>query len=336
MTQTNTENPQISIVIPAYNAARYISDTLQSILSQDFQDFEIIIIDDFSTDNTRDIVMAYAREKVRYLRLDKQHGGPSRPRNQGIMAAQGKYIAFFDADDIMLPGRLGLAYTILEQNLFLGLTFTNAIKFEDAGGDYPTPFLSGYTVFKGLRKISIGEHAYMINSSDANTGLLYENFILTCGVTVPRSVFDTVGFFDEDLTNADDWDMWLRIVKQYPIAYIDCIGFRYRVRSGSVSRRGARLSENRIKVLRKNLADDLSESSCRQIQRLIAENYINIGYSYQVLGEMATARRYYLASMQESPSHLALKGTAITLLGSRLYFLLKRLIRRNELNRDGC
>ena len=325
---------EISIVIPAYNAGQYIAETLQSILDQDYQDFEIIVIDDFSTDNTRDIVTGYPSEKVRYLRLGRHHGGPSRPRNQGVRSARGKYIAFFDADDIMMPGSLELEHAILEQNTTLGLVFTNAIKFEAGGGDYPTPFLTGYTVFKSLPKISIGEHAYMINSSDAYTGLLFENFILTCGVTLPRIVFDTVGFFDEELTNADDWDMWLRIAKHYPVAYIDRIGFRYRVGSRSITMRGAKLSENRIRVLRKNLTDNMPERSRRQIHRLIAENYFNIGYAYQCSGEMVAARKYYWASMKESASLFALKGLTITLLGARLYFLLKSIIRGNELSQE--
>ena len=99
--------PLVSVVIPTYNSARYLSETLASVLSQTYTNFEIIVVDDGSMDNTREVVAGLKSPKVKYF-WQSNSGGPSHPRNRGIELAQGHYIALFDSDDIMLPAKLAV------------------------------------------------------------------------------------------------------------------------------------------------------------------------------------------------------------------------------------
>lgn len=319
---------KVSVVIPTYNAAAYIQETLQSILLQDYSDFEIVVVDDHSTDNTKDIITNIDDPRIKYISLNKNHGGPSLPRNIGIKESQGKYIAFFDSDDLMMPGRINKTIDFLEKFPQLGLVFTNAIKFNDNGENYQTSFLQDYRGFKSLPSHKISVDKYIFYPDVAYRCLLSENFILTCGVTIAKNIFECVGYFDETLINADDWDMWLRIVRHYPIGFIDMIGFRYRIRDRSISFRGHSLAYNRIKVLNKQLRFGINNKNKKIVKVNIAENLYVIGYAFQQQDNMKEARRYYLRSLKEHFNKTSLRGFLITLLGSRLLKFLKRYLRK--------
>lgn len=323
---------KVSIVIPTYNAAAYIKETLLSILSQNHSNFEIVIVDDHSTDNTATIIESFKDPRIRYILLDRNHGGPSLPRNVGIKAAQAKYIAFFDSDDLMMPGRLKQAVDFLQKFPPLGLVFTNSIKFYENGDNDHSPFLTYYKEFKSMSFQKIGEDKYIFNPDEAYSCLLAGNFILTGGVTVPKKIFDQIGYFDETLRNADDWDMWLRIVRHYPIGFIDMIGFRYRVRDRSVSSRGYSLAYNRIKVLNKQLQFGLNNKNKKKVKLNIAENLNIIGYAFQEQGNMKEARRYYLQSLKENFNKMSLRGVIITLMGVPVVRFLKKYLKSKDTN----
>lgn len=110
--------PKVSVVTPAYNAEALITRTIQSVIDQTFNDWEMIIVDDCSTDNTRDIVEAWSAKdsRIRLISLEKNFGGPAGPRNVGVEQAQGEYIAFLDADDIWHPRKLELQVAVLERS----------------------------------------------------------------------------------------------------------------------------------------------------------------------------------------------------------------------------
>src|SRR5436190_15499550 len=117
----------ISVIIPAYNSAAYLPETLHSIVSQSVKDVEVIVIDDGSTDGTAAVAAAFGNT-VRGIRVDHS-GGPARPRNIGIQAARGELIALFDGDDIMLPGKLEEQQAFLADHPDIPLVFTNFQNF---------------------------------------------------------------------------------------------------------------------------------------------------------------------------------------------------------------
>ena len=122
--------PRVSVVIPAYNAADYLGETLESVLAQDCGELEVLVVDDGSTDGTADVVDALDDPRLRCIRLDPS-GGPSRPRNRGVEAARAPWVALFDSDDLMLPGKLRRAVELFEQRPQLGLVFTDFVKFRE-------------------------------------------------------------------------------------------------------------------------------------------------------------------------------------------------------------
>lgn len=319
--------PLVSVVIPTYNSAHYLPETIASIQAQDFDDFEIIIVDDRSTDNTKEVIAGLDAGDIRYYCLDANHGGPSRPRNVGIRNARGTFIAFCDSDDLLRPGRIGRAVKFLQSNPDLGLVFTNAKKFDDQTGTDLGEFLNNeYKMFHSLPKKQVGENSFLIAAKDAFSCLFYENFITTpSAVTVPKRIFEIVGLFDESLTNGDDWDMWFRISRLFPIVYIDEISFKYRIRAGSISKRGPILAINRSRVVKKQLSADLPIRLRKRCWKIVSRNDYGIGYYYQTLGEMRHARKYYRKSLRESFNLSAARGLLISMLGKKIYFWLKKM-----------
>lgn len=318
--------PIVSIIIPSYNSAKYIQQTLKYLHNQKLKDIEMIIVDDQSNDNTCDTVIAFDDQRISCYRLKERHGGPSLPRNLGVEISKAPYVGFCDSDDLMLPHILSEAVSFLEAHSELGMCFWNAIKFDNQTGAEQSPFLKNYHYFRNIPKTKIGQNWFSIKSPLAYFGLFYENFILTPGcVVVPRHIFEKVGNFDINLRNADDWDMWLRISMEYPIGFIDDIGLKYRVRNASVSARGASLYYNRNKVLKKHLLKRNPDKVVQQINKSIEENLYCAGYAYQNSLKFAKAREAFLKSLSIRLSLKSLKGLLLTFLPIRLYRKLKQL-----------
>jgi len=316
--------PKVSVVIPTYNSAKYLPETINSILSQDYDELEIIVVDDHSTDNTKETIKELTSSKIRYICLEKNHGGPSKPRNVGVKAAKGKYVAFCDSDDVYASSRIKDAVQFLCNNPELGMVFTDEQKFNELTDEDFGNFLKEYDLFHALPKKKVAENYFVIDSDHAFSCLFYENYIMPSGVTVPVSVFQKIGYFDETITNGDDRDMWFRISKIYPVGFINKIGFKYRKRENSISSRGYELAINRSKVIRKQLETDLSPALRKRCYEIIANNMYGIGYYYQSRGEMKDARKHYFQSLLESFNWPALRGLFISVLGKKIYFSLKK------------
>lgn len=205
------------------------------------------------------------------------------------------------------------------------MVFTDAQKFdEDTGADIGN-FLNGYDLFHSLSKEKAAESCFIIASEDAFSCLFYENYIMPTGVTVPASVLKRVGPFDEELKNGDDRDLWYRITKEYPIGFINQIGFRYRIRLNSISTRGPELAKNKIKVIKKQMRSNLSAKLKNRCKKNIAKNLFGIGYYYQKSGNIKSARSYYKESINYHPNFPSIKGYFITMLGKSIYKTIKKI-----------
>lgn len=315
--------PLVSIVIPTYNSARYLPETIESVLLQSMQDFEIIIVDDGSTDNTQEVVGALHSNKIRYIRQENS-GGPARPRNVGIHHARGKYISLLDSDDLMSINKLAEAVEFLERYSDLGLLFSNFEVCNERGDSVPGTFLDKYQIFWDLPKKQVGEKWFIIESALAYKSLFFQNFIGTSGTVVPKSVFLSVGGFDESIAGPEDLDMWFRILRRYEVGYLDVVGHRYRRRdTGITGRGGGVLAPHRIRVMRKQLETGLPPSLQRLAHGNIASLMIELGYYYQSRGDSRRARIHYWSSLKEAFSLVALKGLLVSCLGKRLVTLLK-------------
>ena len=210
--------PKVSIIIPAYNGERFIGETLESLLGQTYHDFEIIAVDDGSTDATVDIIKSFididsrrmfiqplagrndrkCDSRVKYFHKENS-GNQAIPRNFGIKRAKGEYIAFCDQDDLWYPEKLERQMAVNDKNAGIIVASTDVV---DSHGKKI-----------GARYVPDG---YM-DSSESFRMLLEEDFITACSAVFPKKVLDEVGFLREDLSGNDDYDLWLRITRKYGV-----------------------------------------------------------------------------------------------------------------------
>ena len=212
--------PLVTVVIPARDSATTISRAIESVLAQSYRPIEIIVVDDFSADNTRNVVESYASFNVRLLPLSS-HKGVSVARNTGIEAANGDLIAFLDSDDEWLNTKLEKQVALMTSDKRLSLVFCEANLFSSAGDNLGD-------IYHG-RKRAVGP--------DAWKALLAANFIATPAVLVRREDILSLGGFDPVLKIGEDQDMWIRLALRGHLGYVPQCLVRVYERPGSLSSR---------------------------------------------------------------------------------------------------
>lgn len=190
--------PKVSIIIPTYNSRFFIRRTVRSVMNQTFSDWELILVDDCSTDDTRDILedLASKDDRIRFYKTESNSGAPALPKNIGLQKSKGEYIAFLDHDDEWLPSKLKEQLEIIQYSrdniamvsCYLNLKNWHTNKIESVHNKFP--------------KKNKLQNLYQRNF-----------FVTSSGMVVKRSVFEDVGLFDSRFKVSDDWDMWLRIMR---------------------------------------------------------------------------------------------------------------------------
>jgi glycosyltransferase involved in cell wall biosynthesis len=255
--------PKVSIIIPAYNAMKYLPETLNSVWQQTFCDYEILIVNDGSSDNIEDWVAQVSQiqnlqiQNSRSLKLISQpNQGQSSARNRGIESAQGEYIVFLDADDLWEPSKLEKEVYYLDNNPNIGLVYSWTAIIDINGK------LTGRV---------------MKPSWDGNifSQLLLRNIIDNSSVMVRRNCFDEVGLFDNSLRFNEDWEMWIRIASRYEFASTKEILVYYRHHPGNSSNNWYMMQEGYQTVIDKayNLAS--SKLAPIKLQSLKKHSYSN-------------------------------------------------------------
>ena len=208
--------PKISVIIPTYNSARYLPEAIESVLTQTYKDFELIVIDDGSSDNTKEVVVPYLD---RIMFLEGPNGGPSKARNRGIRQSSGEYVAFLDADDIWYSDKLQRQLTVFTENKHYSLVYSDA------------SFTQSYPSKEDRTFFSI------INPARAGwifSKLLCENFILIPSVIVKRDCLEKTGLFDEHLKWWEGYDLWLRIAFENQVGYLNTPLFYRRIHESNL------------------------------------------------------------------------------------------------------
>ena len=193
------KNPLVSVIIPTYNRGWIVKEAINSVLAQDFTDFELIIVDDGSTDNTQDILSSYKKNIVVLMQKNK---GVSSARNRGIVSASGRFIAFLDSDDLWLSQKL-----------------STQVDFFNANPDALICQTEEKWLRNGIRVNPKKRHKKL--SGDIFEPSLYLCLVSPSAVMIKHSLFEKTGMFDETLPACEDYDMWLRISCRYPVYLID-------------------------------------------------------------------------------------------------------------------
>ena len=251
--------PIVSVIVPTYNRLPLLKETISSILSQTFTFFELIIVDNMSSDGTEAFVKSIDDERVRYFR-NPNNGVIAVNRNLGIRNARGRFIAFCDDDDLWVEDKFKTQVEFMDSNPDVGLSFGYAEDF-------------GLTPSSGLLRFPKNE-SDGIKSFDS---LFLGNKIATLTVMVRKICLDEVGLFDEDpeLKALEDYDLWLRVARRYRIACVGRILGRYRIHALSVSRNEVFENNkllNLFEKFRKNgwVGGRLAEQVESNIDRMIA------------------------------------------------------------------
>ncbi len=232
---------KVSVVIPSYNAMKYLPETVESVLQQTFADFELLIIDDGSSDKTVDWVSQLDDSRIRLISQPNQ--GAASARNTGIKYSKGKYIAFLDADDLWRTTKLEKQVRYLEDNPAVGLVHTWTAFIQSDG--IPTGRLMT-THGKG----NVWEQMVVYN-------------LVRCGSTamVRRCCFEDVGYFDQTLKYAEDWDMWIRISANYSFETIHEPLVLYREHANNKSKNYEGQLDSFCKILNKVFQDYSSSNN---------------------------------------------------------------------------
>ena len=210
--------PQVSVVIPVWNGERYLKQAIESILAQDFVDFELIVIDDGSTDRSAEIVSAFAHDPR--VALHKQaNAGVVAARNAGLRLAQAEFVAFLDADDIALPGRLVKQVAYLRAHPETAVIGSNISYFSDDDGVIRTqkfPF--------GTARVAI--------ALETGNPLAQPSVMLRKALAI-----DAGGYREAFRFGAEDYDLWLRLAEKHPLDNLPEVLTLYRIHAGSLTHR---------------------------------------------------------------------------------------------------
>ena len=229
--------PLVSIIIPAYNYAHYLTFTLDSVKRQSLSNWECLIVDDGSTDNTREVAEKYTVADTRFKYHYKSNGGLSSARNYGLQKASGKYVLFLDADDMLEHNNLKHLSDFLEKQTGNNAAFGKFVKFYDDGSpDYP--WYQDYNYVEGLQ-------------TDFHSRLVEKNSLPPCAPLSPLSIIKKHNLtFDESLTSYEDWDFWLRLSRYCNFYFhpTENAAARVRFHSGSMSTDIWRMETNQLKV----------------------------------------------------------------------------------------
>lgn len=293
------ELPRVSVVIPCFNAERYIAATLRSVLAQHGVQLEVIVVDDGSTDGS---VAVVEREFPQVRLIRRPNSGVAAARNAGIAAARADWIAFCDADDIWLPGKLMAQFDAMAASPDARMSYTAWQVWPILDAE-PAPAL--------VARLA-AEHAGP--PWTGATGWLYPELLLDCvvwtsTVLVHRSLLDEAGVFDADLRIGEDYDLWLRLSRLTRIERVARPLALYRQHPASITR-GAPLENYRGRVVQKALdtwglaGPDGRLADERHVKARLAGSWSEFAYAQLAAGETRAARRSSCRALRIAPAHL--------------------------------
>jgi glycosyltransferase involved in cell wall biosynthesis len=277
--------PLVSIITPVYNGSQYLSAAIESALAQTYKNFELLIVNDGSTDNSADIIRPFLKDS-RVIYIEQKNAGVAAARNTALKQARGKYIGFLDQDDLWFKNKLELQIAALEKDGSLALVHSRQDFIDSHGNKIKYDWITG------------GE-GYCFREN------FIKNRIAVLTVLIRKNIIDEIGFFNEQLSGADDYEMWLRVTLKYPIKYIDQSLAFYRFHDSNVSKDSFRMTISELKAINTTLSDhpEALHLLGKQIVRSrLHELYKRLGGWYSWYDQDFTqARKYYWLAIMNNP-----------------------------------
>jgi len=301
-------NTLISIVIPTKNRAKLLKEAINSALDQDYSDIEIIVIDDGGTDDTENMLNSLNSSKVRYYK-NIVSGGSSAARNRGITLAKGGFVAFLDDDDIWYKNKLSEQIKVFNQNIEIGLVYSSMhIIYSDLGYEYDTRPQARGNIYKKL---------------------LLKNYVgATTSVMVRKSVFEKVGLFDESLKAREEYDLWIRISKDYLIDFVKEPLADYYIRN-TLNRISSSIAnyEDAIKKLNDKYIKEISNLDKKDLQVRNGDNNFFLASQAIKIGDLKTARKYYLKAFNAHKKLVYVVTYFSSFVGVRFIVFLRKMLK---------
>jgi glycosyltransferase involved in cell wall biosynthesis len=257
--------PEVSVVIPAYNAEAFIDDALRSVQQQDYRPVQVVVVNDGSTDATERRVAAFGPTVV-YVTQPSSGGYPGSPRNTGMRGSTGDFICFLDADDVMTPGRIAAQVDFLNRHPQVGAVFSDYRNFTTGGPDRRTHFETCPLLSQQLGR---DRRELVLDSDEATALLLQENFGIPSTLMIRRSVLSDVESFPIDFRVGEDFHFYYRVARRYAIGILADVGVLRRLH-------GSNITANQIRFLENCLASrrDLRRSETNTLNMELLDQYV--------------------------------------------------------------
>ncbi len=277
MNRSTETEPFISVIIPTYNRVELLKETVSSVRNQTFRDFELIVVNDGSTDGTAE----WLDSQDDFLHVDKENQGIAASRNAGAAASRGRWLAFLDHDDLWAEDKLEVQAQFAQDNPDTGLIAARHVRLGK-----PASHLRRNHWIKG----------------DLFVKVFSESFIHTSSVMIRRDVFHEIGGFPTSYRFADEFDVWLKIAAAHPVAYVDdpLVFIRFYEANTSHNRIGVRTDT--YDILMKNY--DPSRIPKSVYVRAMADHDISFGRAYAGTGDLTEALKWFRRSTQRTPWRL--------------------------------
>ncbi|MDQ6891352.1 MAG: glycosyltransferase [Acidobacteriota bacterium] len=291
--------PTVSVVIPTYNRANLVGAAIVSVLEQSFQDFEIVVVDDASTDHTEAVVQRFRDVRIKFVRQSANRGDAA-ARNRGVAGSTGEFVAFLDDDDEWLPEKLRLQLQALADG-------SSAL-----GGVHTGRYIIDRESGKVTREL-------------APSGADKEWRISTSSILLKRRCLNEAGPFDEDNPFSSDFDMWLRILSRYQLVYIDQPLVRAYVHGNRLSTNIAKMIKGEEAILRKHGALFVRDS------KSYSHHFLNLGVLYCYAGDARKGRQTLARAITIypfEPRHYF--NLALSFLGASMFSRVKRWKERKQ------
>jgi glycosyltransferase involved in cell wall biosynthesis len=280
-----TKKPLISVIIPTYNRGSLLPRSIKSVLKQTYKNFELIIVDDGSTDYTKKIVEKYLKEdqRIKYI-YQENSGGPPKPKNTGIKASKGEYIAFLDSDDEWFSDKLKKQiefYIKNDINKNVGLVGCGAISINNKTG--------GKRIIKLPRLLKI-----------KSPKTLGRPIPYSCSsIMIKKSIFKEIGLFDEKIKIGDDYEFYIRISRKYEFKFVQEPLFNYYIHEDNISEPNNLINEDkineRIEIIKKH------RNIFSKYPKVYSDEFKKIGTFHILNKDYKQARKYFIKSIKINP-----------------------------------